>query len=302
MSVSRAAFLNASEAIAYSAKVCMAHGVSVSPRGKPTLEIMGLSFSIEDVTDRIPRFSRRKWSLPLALGEFCWHVGKSTDVEPLAYYAPRWRSFADSDGQVRGSCYGRKAFESQAGLLSQWDTARLLLQSDVHSRRAVMIFDHQDIDDIGTFDKSCLTTIQLLLRDGKLHCIGSMRSNDIFLGMPYDIFLFTYLQELMALELGVGLGTYTHFAGSAHIYQRDIDKCMSYLGAQKPGVGMGRIPNLQQVPLFLSIEKSLRLGDGRPDVSIGGYWEPLICALERFSRDHSQKSGAMEDHEVFSHL
>jgi thymidylate synthase len=51
-----------------------------------------------------------------------------------------------------------------------------------------------------------------------------MRSNDIWLGVPYDYFVFTSLQTKMAMELGVDVGEYTHFAGSLHLYKRDLDR------------------------------------------------------------------------------
>jgi thymidylate synthase len=48
-----------------------------------------------------------------------------------------------------------------------------------------------------------------------------MRSNDIWMGFPYDVFSFTAMQCLMAMELGLGIGTYTHIAGSLHLYERN---------------------------------------------------------------------------------
>ena len=49
------------------------------------------------------------------------------------------------------------------------------------------------------------------------------RSNDIWMGVPYDMFSFCFLQVKMAMELGVEVGEYTHYAGSLHMYQRDYN-------------------------------------------------------------------------------
>jgi thymidylate synthase len=46
----------------------------------------------------------------------------------------------------------------------------------------------------------------------------TMRSNDVWLGLPYDLFTATILQELMAGWLGVELGTYHHHVDSLHLY------------------------------------------------------------------------------------
>ena len=51
-----------------------------------------------------------------------------------------------------------------------------------------------------------------------------MRSNDLWSGFPYDIFQFTCIQILLAMKLGVELGTYTHIADSLHMYERDFVK------------------------------------------------------------------------------
>ena len=48
-----------------------------------------------------------------------------------------------------------------------------------------------------------------------------MRSNDIWTGFPYDVFSFTAMQIILAFQLGVGIGEYTHIAGSLHLYERD---------------------------------------------------------------------------------
>ena len=49
-----------------------------------------------------------------------------------------------------------------------------------------------------------------------------MRSNDLWTGFPYDVFQFTAMQILMSMELGLELGSYTHIAGSLHLYERNL--------------------------------------------------------------------------------
>src|SRR5690606_26043016 len=51
-----------------------------------------------------------------------------------------------------------------------------------------------------------------------------MRSNDLWLGLPYDIMMFTRLQSAMAWALGVRVGKYVHTTFSLHLYERDIPK------------------------------------------------------------------------------
>ena len=59
--------------------------------------------------------------------------------------------------------------------------------------------------------------------------IVNMRSSDLIFGIAYDIPAFTFFQEMLALELGVGLGTYTHCSNSLHIYERHFKMARTIL-------------------------------------------------------------------------
>jgi thymidylate synthase len=48
-----------------------------------------------------------------------------------------------------------------------------------------------------------------------------MRSQDATHVLPYDFFMFTMLQEYVATQLDRDVGSYTHIAGSLHVYNRD---------------------------------------------------------------------------------
>ncbi len=48
-----------------------------------------------------------------------------------------------------------------------------------------------------------------------------MRSNDAWLGVPYDVIQFSMLQTAMAAELDAAVGSYTHMSHSMHLYKKD---------------------------------------------------------------------------------
>src|SRR5690606_7299134 len=184
-------------------RALLLRGDEVSPRGMATRELLGVTFQIEDPRDRLTTLGARKWSPSLAVAELSWHLRGDENVDALAFYTPRWREFADSYGVVRGSCYGARIFTPGNNGRSQWDNVRNLLKRDKETRRAVLNFrGEEDVSSL-TNDLSCTNTIQFIARDGKLHAFTSMRSNDAIWGVPYDVFLFTCLQELMALEVGL---------------------------------------------------------------------------------------------------
>ena len=53
-----------------------------------------------------------------------------------------------------------------------------------------------------------------------------MRSNDLWFGFPFDVFQFTCLQVYLAMKLNIGICSYTHIAGSLHLYKRDYEKSL----------------------------------------------------------------------------
>jgi thymidylate synthase len=74
-----------------------------------------------------------------------------------------------------------------------------------------------------------------LIRDNKLNLTITMRSNDLTLGLVYDLPWFVSLIYKMRDELketypDLGIGTYTHQVHSLHIYDRDQDKILKMLG------------------------------------------------------------------------
>jgi hypothetical protein len=71
-------------------------------------------------------------------------------------------------------------------------------------------------------DIPCTLDWQFLVRDNRLHMGVAMRSNDAWLGFPYDVFAFTCFQRVVAAHLGVDVGLYHHHViGSMHLYARD---------------------------------------------------------------------------------
>jgi thymidylate synthase len=196
------------------------HGEIVSPRDSETREIRNVGIELTDPRARVVTLPSRKWSLPIAVGELCWNLRGATDTASLAYYAPRWHEIVGGASTIRGSCYGKRIFGSSDGS-SQWDRLVRLLKTDPHSRRALLLFgDASSYGDATSLDEPCVTSMQFLCRDGRLEAYVQMRSNDAIWGLPYDVFLFSTLQELLANELGLEVGGYFHHAVSLHIYKR----------------------------------------------------------------------------------
>ena len=153
-----------------------------------------------------------------AVAESVW-VLSGSDSSWIFEYNQGLARYAD-DGVLRGA-YGPR-IRRWGGDLDQLELVRDLFERDRQSRQAVIqIFDPAK-DWLPSRDVPCTVGHRFLIRDGALHLHTTMRSQDAWLGLPYDLFVNTVLQELMAGWLAVPVGEYVHTVDSLHLYATDI--------------------------------------------------------------------------------
>jgi hypothetical protein len=106
--------------------------------------------------------------------------------------------------------------------MPDWILAELWeqLEKNPESRRAVLHLGHGKL---GEQEKPCNTTIQFLIRGGKLHIFPVMRSWDMGVGAFYDNIVFQLMQKVLAELLGLECGHVSVYAVSAHVYTSDIE-------------------------------------------------------------------------------
>jgi thymidylate synthase len=115
-----------------------------------------------------------------------------------------------------------------------------------------------------------------------------MRSNDAYIGLPHDVFCFTMLQEIVARTLGYELGSYRHFVGSMHLYERHRNDAQRYVDeAVQPRIEMPEMPSgdpWAPIGRLLEAERLVRNGQDL-DAGTWGvapYWADLIRLLQIF--------------------
>ena len=282
-----------------------AHGQESHPRGLKTLELSPVVFCLRNPRKRCVSTPLRRWSLPLALGEFCWHVSASREVRFIEYYAPTWRNFAE-DELIRGSCYGHKIFNRDGNIASQWDRIVDLLKQDPDSRRATLLLAEAISDSwVESRDVACASLIQFMIRSGRVNAFVYMRSNDSIWGLPYDVFLFTMLQELLACQLGLEVGVYWHFAASLHLYERHYDLARRIVRA--PAVESFEMPPMRQpsqISDFLALENQTRRGTGiwQNSPILDKYWLDLLSVLQWHKNPQAEKKAYSGSDFIYAEL
>lgn len=208
---------NATQAFEHWFKLLNSQNLQASSRdGGVKGEVLNAITVIKDPTRGIVQSDIRKMPMRYAVGELLWYLSGNRDLSAIQNYTKAWDRMSDN-GKTVNSNYGW-CIQHKYGF-DQWEYVKDLLMRDLNSRQAVLHI--KTADNTPSKDVNCTVCLQFFIRDGKLHATVYMRSNDIWMGFPYDVFSFTAMQCKMAMELGVGIGTYTHIAGSLHLYERN---------------------------------------------------------------------------------
>ena len=253
-----------------------------APRGLIIKELICEGFELKNPRKRLLRNPGRQMSLSFAVGEFLWYLRGSDSVEIMQYYSKIYPRFSDNGVTAHGA-YGPRIFGNKVGTTNAWQAVIDILKKDPDSRQAIIPI--YGVEDVGLQSKDipCTCMIQFLLRSNKLNCITYMRSNDFYLGLPYDVFSFTMFHELMALILGVDLGSYRHIVGSLHIYERHFDKLEKILTVDvDTPIQMPIMTkfDIYQKTRILEEEERIRKERRVDPTDIDPYWQKLLYFLE----------------------
>lgn len=199
------------------------YGGRVVPRGKATREKIGYK-SIINMMYPVITCPIRQLGYKFMFAEACWILSGANDVETISKYSKDIANFSD-DGVTFFGAYGPKIVEQMMYVANT-------LLTDPDSRQAVINIWRENPGP--TKDVPCTLSIQFLIRDGMIHCVDTMRSSDLWLGHPYDIFNFSCLSAFLCIllrkrGLNLGLGQLTMTAGSKHIYSKNFDEVENVL-------------------------------------------------------------------------
>jgi thymidylate synthase len=267
-------------------------GIHINPTKGGCTEIPAATFELTNPRARVSR-SATRGRLFSALGELCWYLSGSNRTADIAYYVKYYQNF-DEQGLIFGG-YGPRLL-SFDGVDQVEYVIRTLKETPFSRKVVIQLFDHQDVAEYHS-DVPCTCTLQYLLRDSRLSAITYMRSNDVFRGMPHDLFCFTMLQELIARSVGAELGSYHHMVGSLHMYDEDAQNLDTFVaeGWQSTTRAMPEMPSDDPWPgveSLLRVERELKAGMPPDDVDFGP--EPYWADLGRLLGVYAVRKGPRE--------
>lgn len=201
-------------------------------RNGPVRQLDDFTIALESPFRALPVGTGRKLNRKIAAAEALQLIGGFSDPEWLCNIAPQFKRFRE-DGNIKGGWF-HGAYGVRIASYAQLDVAVERLREDVPSRQAVVTIWDPEVDtEPNHLDYPCTVALGFSVRNGQyLDARAVMRSNDAWLGLPYDLFQFTQLQLSLCNVLNLLPGAYTHTAWSMHLYEADLEA--SYAVDQVP--------------------------------------------------------------------
>jgi thymidylate synthase len=211
-----------------------------------------------DISDNVPLLTTKRVPWKSVIHELLWFTRGDTDATILSNNGVRiWdgntsREFLDKRGLFHypvgtlGPLYGWSMrffgakYSSAFSDTSNYDTSKIggvdqidyiikEIKNNPTSRRILMSY-WNPLD----FDKMvlnpCHYSVQFYVNnDGRLDCLFNMRSSDVFLGLPFNIFSYTVLTYIIACKCDLRPGKLIYVGGDVHIYKNHIEQIREQL-------------------------------------------------------------------------
>lgn len=187
------------------------------PRGLETRDVGFTVIELETPCRALPTGCGRDLNPNIAAAEAIQLVGGFSRPDLLLEASINFAQFLDGDG-FHGA-YGSRIRYQGAQVVDK-------IEKDRDTRQAVITLWNPELDNLEDMhDYPCTVALQFQVENHGQLCMNVfMRSSDVWLGLPYDMFQFSQLQFSIANALNMYVGWYRHTTLSLHIYEKDVEK------------------------------------------------------------------------------
>jgi thymidylate synthase len=225
----------------------LSHGIKKEDRtGVGTISIFGHQMRF-DLSKGLPVLTTKKISFRNIVCELLWFLRGDTNVNTLKEQGVNiWNEWALPDGNL-GPIYGKQWRDwrtADGGSIDQIAGVIAQIKKNPHSRRLIVsAWNPADLPDEGVSPQEnaargkmalppCHTLFQFYVVDGTLSCQLYQRSNDIFIGQPYNITQYALLVHMVAQQCNLVPKDYIHTIGDAHLYLNHLEQVKLQLSRQ----------------------------------------------------------------------
>ena len=179
-----------------------------------------------DLADGFPLVTTKKVHLKSIIHELLWFLRGETNVGSLQEAGVSiWDEWADERGEL-GPVYGyqwRSWPAPDGGSIDQIATLVDQIRTNPDSRRLIVsAWNVGDLDRMAL--APCHSLFQFYVAEERLSCQLYQRSDDLFLGVPFNIASYALLTLMIAQVTGLEPGEFVHTFGDAHLYLNHLEQ------------------------------------------------------------------------------
>lgn len=181
-----------------------------------------------DLTESFPMFTGRKIYKKVFDTEFDWFINGETNIKRFQDNNIKiWDSWADESGEL-GPVYGYQLRRFNGSNIDQLEEVIDSLKNNPDSRRHIIsLWNPLQIKEMQL--PPCYHQFQFFVENDKLNMFVLQRSGDLFLGIPYDIALFSKLLLYVAEKTDKVANKVNLNIIDAHIYNNQEAAVNKYL-------------------------------------------------------------------------
>jgi len=205
---------------------------TIDKTGAKTIELLGASF----IADENAIFGEPNQDYIDA--EIEWYESQSTNINTLKEIYGKspeaWKYSANEYGEINSN-YGYLIYSEKYG--SQYERVLTELLENPDGRRASCIYNRPsiwtDFEDNGKNDFICTNAVTYYIRDGLLHAVVQMRSNDVVFGYRNDYAWQKYVMENLVADINdelnlvnrplIDVGQMIWQVQNLHVYERHFN-------------------------------------------------------------------------------
>lgn len=205
----------------------LAHGtLKPSRTGIDTLSYFGAHYRV-DLAQGFPLLTTKEIVWNSLLHELLWYLSGEDHIRNLRQHTKIWDAWADKNGNL-DTAYGRywRRFpHPYRDANGQWQVREVdqiqyvldTLRTEPTSRRMVVTAWEPGNATTSKLPP-CHYTFAFNVQGNRLNCHLTQRSGDIALGIPFNLACYATLTQILAQEVGLEVGYFSHTIVDAHIY------------------------------------------------------------------------------------
>lgn len=209
-------------------KKCLINGIERNDRtGVGCYSAFNVSIKFK-VNKSFPLITGRKMFKKTFNTEFNWFINGETNIKRFKDNDVKiWDNWANENGEL-GPVYGFQMLNYNGQNINQLKSVIESIKNNPDSRRHIIsLWNPIQLSEMAL--PPCYLYFQFFVENNKLNMYVLQRSGDMFLGIPYDVALFSMILLYVSKECNLKANKVEFNIIDAHVYKNQIEAINEYL-------------------------------------------------------------------------